>query len=155
MVWCHANEEADRLAQIIPDAEQVAGRTPEARKVELYEAFAGGGLRVLVVKPKLGAWGLNWQHCSHVVTFPSHSYEQFYQSVRRCWRFGQTRPVTVDVVAAEGEVRLVGNMRRKAERADRMFAAMVAEMSTAAGVRREDVYTKKVEVPAWLSSTRS
>jgi len=151
VVWCHMNEEADRLAEIIPDAEQIAGRTPDDRKAELYEAFADRQLRVLVIKPKIGAWGLNWQHCNHVVTFPSHSYEQHYQSVRRCWRFGQTRPVTLDVVATEGEVRLAGNLRRKAEKADRMFEALVREMNAAATVKRENPYTSPTEAPGWLS----
>jgi superfamily II DNA or RNA helicase len=72
-VWCQMDEEADRLASIIPGAEQIAGRTPEARRLELYDAFGSGRLRVLVIKPKIGAWGLNWQHCAHVVTFVTHS----------------------------------------------------------------------------------
>jgi hypothetical protein len=150
VVWCHANEEADRLVEVIPGAEQVAGRTPDDRKIELYEAFAGGSLRVLVIKPKIGAWGLNWQHCNHVVTFASHSYEQYYQSVRRCWRFGQERPVTLDVVATEGELRVLENMRRKARQADLMFDALVREMSRSERVERPNLYTNEMEVPRWL-----
>ena len=57
---------------------------------------------MLVTKPKIGAWGLNWQHCNHMTFFPTHTYEQYYQAVRRCWRFGQTRPVLVDIVTTEG-----------------------------------------------------
>lgn len=152
VVWCHTNPEGDVLERIIPDAEQIAGRTPDDRKVELYEAFASGQLRVLVIKPKIGAWGLNWQHCNHVVTFASHSYEQFYQSVRRCWRFGQKQPVDVDVIATEGEVRVLGNMQRKAEKADAMFAALVREMDAALRVERVNPYTKRMRVPQWLSA---
>jgi len=154
VVWCHMNEEADVLEEIIPDAKQIAGRTPDERKIELYEAFASGELRVLVIKPKIGAWGLNWQHCNHVVTFASLFYEQYYQSVRRCWRFGQKRPVQLDVVATEGELRVLGNMRRKAEKADAMFAALVREMSNATRVEREDIYTKETEIPSWLSQAK-
>ncbi len=154
VIWCHMNAEADRLAEIIPDAEQVAGKTPDERKIELYEAFAGGSLRVLVIKPKIGAWGLNWQHCNHVVTFASHSYEQYYQSVRRCWRFGQTRPVDLDVVATEGEIRVLGNMRAKAKKADAMFTALVREMAGATKIDREDLYTQPTEVPSWLSASK-
>lgn len=149
VVWCQANAEADRLAGLLPDAEQVAGRTPDERKVELYEAFASGQLRVLVIKPRIGAWGLNWQHCDHVVTFPSHSWEQYYQAVRRCWRFGQTRPVRLDVVASEGEVGVLANLRAKARRADAMFAALIAEMNSATRVERDDPYTRRIEVPRW------
>ena len=150
VVWCHLNEEGDALADAIDGAEQIAGKTPDERKIELYEAFAAGELRVLVIKPKIGAWGLNWQHCNHVVTFPSHSYEQYYQSVRRCWRFGQKLPVTLDVVATEGEIRVLGNMRKKAEKADAMFASLIREMNDAMRVEREDVYVNPVEVPSWL-----
>jgi len=116
----------------------------------LYEAFESGELRVLVIKPKIGAWGLNWQHCNHVVTFASHSYEQYYQSVRRCYRFGQKRPVTLDVVATEGEELVLSNMRRKAEQAKKMFEVLVKEMTNAQKIDRVNIYTKKVEVPAWL-----
>lgn len=150
VVWCHLNEEGDELERTIPDAAQIAGRTPDERKVELYEAFASGELRVLVIKPKIGAWGLNWQHCNNVVTFPSHSYEQYYQSIRRCWRFGQERPVTVDVVATEGELRVLGNMRAKAQKADAMFAAVVSAMNDALRIERTDEYVNALEAPAWL-----
>lgn len=154
VVWCQMNEEADRLEAMIPGARQVAGRTPDDEKVEIYEAFQSGELRVLIIKPKIGAWGLNWQHCNHVVTFASHSYEQYYQSVRRCYRFGQTRPVTLDVVATEGEERVLANMRRKADQARTMFDVLVREMNRAERVERLNIYTKKVEVPAWLQATK-
>jgi hypothetical protein len=150
VVWCHTNDEAARLVEVIPDSEQVSGQTPDDRKIELYDAFADGSLRVLVIKPKIGAWGLNWQHCNHVVTFVSHSYEQHYQSVRRCWRFGQTRPVTVDIIATDGEVRVSNNLKAKAEKMDAMFSVLVAEMARAVRVEREDIYTSKTRVPKWL-----
>lgn len=150
VVWCHLNEEGNRLEQIIPGARQVAGRTPDERKVELYEAFARGDLRVLITKPKIGGWGLNWQHCAHVVAYVSHSYEQDYQCIRRCYRFGQERPVRVDRVATEGEVRVLGNLRRKAQKADAMFAALIREMNSAVRLTRTNDHTGSVEVPSWL-----
>lgn len=153
VIWAHLNEETDRLAELIPGAEQIAGRTPDQRKIELYEAFASGELLKLVIKPKIGAWGLNWQHCNHVVTFPSHSFEQYYQLVRRCWRFGQRRRVDLDVIATDGEVRVLGNMRRKAERADRMFSNLVREMHNATRIARTNDFNVNPEKPAWLSKT--
>jgi superfamily II DNA or RNA helicase len=149
VVWCHLNSEADYLENIIPNAKQVAGRTPDDAKIELYEAFTSGHLRVLVLKPKIGAWGLNWQHCNHVVTFPSHSYEQYYQSIRRCWRFGQKKEVTVDVVATSGEVRVIGNLRRKSERATKMFDSIVQAMNSPETIACENEYTEKVRIPKW------
>ena len=105
---------------------------------------------MLIIKPKIGAWGLNWQHCNHVVAFATHSYEQYYQSVRRCWRFGQKRPVDLDVVATDGELRVIGNMRKKAEKADKMFEALVREMNQAKRVERENIYTNEMELRSWL-----
>lgn len=151
VVWCHGNYEADALVKLIDGSAQIAGSTPDERKIELYEAFAAEQLRVLVIKPKIGAWGLNWQHCNHVVTFASHSYEQYYQCVRRCWRFGQTRAVRVDVVATEGEERVIANMKKKADKADAMFAALVREMNQATKIKRPNQYISKMELPAWLS----
>jgi hypothetical protein len=150
VIWCHMNDEGDLLEEIIPDAKQVAGKTADDRKTELYDAFSTGQLRVLICKPKIGAWGLNWQHCNHVVTFASHSYEQHYQSIRRCWRFGQSQPVTVDTICTEGEIRVIQNMRAKAEKAEAMFKALVEQMNNSTTIKRENHYTKKVQVPSWL-----
>lgn len=132
VAWCHLNDEGDLLEDLIDGAEQVSGADSDERKEELFEAFTTGQLRVLVTKPRIGAFGLNWQHCAQMSVFPSHSYEQYYQAVRRCWRFGQTRNVTVDVITTKGEADVLGNLRRKADAADRMFAALVHEMQTEA-----------------------
>jgi hypothetical protein len=109
VVWCALNDEGDKLERLIPDAQQVSGKDSDDAKEAKFESFSNGGTRVLITKPKIGAWGLNWQHCNHVTFFPSHSYEQYYQAVRRCWRFGQERPVTVDIVSTEGEVEVQKN----------------------------------------------
>lgn len=152
VIWCHMDEEGNRLEQIIPGAVQISGRTPDERRCDIYEDFAAEKQRVLIIKPRIGAWGLNWQHCAHVVTFPSHSYEQYYQSVRRCYRFGQKRPVRLDVVCTEGELRVLGNMRAKAKRADNMFSSLVQEMNEATRVNRNNYATRKVQVPSWLQT---
>jgi hypothetical protein len=144
------NDEGDILEKSIPDCVQVSGADSDEAKEAAYMGFADGSIRVLVIKPKIGAWGMNWQHCAHVVTFASHSYEQYYQAVRRCWRFGQKRPVVVDLIASEGEIGVKDNMRRKAEAADRMFSALVARMNDAMSIVRGMKYEKKEEVPSWL-----
>ena len=151
VAWCNLNAEGDLLARLIPDAEQVKGSDPIERKEELLAAFSTGGLRVLVTKPKIGAWGLNWQHAAHTTFFPSHSYEQYYQAVRRMWRFGQRRPVVVDIVATEGTRAALDNLERKATQADRMFGALVEHMLEALHVARPAYGEMTVEVPAWLS----
>jgi len=144
------NDEGKQLAKTIAGAREISGATPDDAKEEIYSDFAAGRLRVLVIKPKIGAWGLNWQHCAHVVTFASHSYEQFYQSVRRCWRFGQKNPVQLDIVATEGERGVFENMMRKAERADKMFEALVRHMGEAHKLERVQADTNKTEIPSWL-----
>jgi SNF2 family DNA or RNA helicase len=102
-----------------------------------------------VTKPKIGALGLNFQHCSHVIDFPSHSYEQYYQGVRRCWRFGQKNPVVVDTILTEGERKIIQNRRRKAEKASAMFENLVAEMNNAIGVSTAKSFSRKMELPKW------
>lgn len=150
VVWCHLNDEGKMLNRMIPQGEEISGNTDDDRKEELYASFAAGDIRVLITKPKIGAWGLNWQHCSHVVTFASHSYEQYYQAVRRCWRFGQKRQVVVDLVATEGERGIKENLRRKSEAADRMFSELVGHMNDAMKIDRSLKYERKVEAPSWL-----
>lgn len=150
VVWCHLNTEGDRLESIIPDARQVSGSQSDDQKEELFNAFSSGKLRVLITKPKIGAWGLNWQHCSRMTVFPSHSFEQYYQAVRRCWRFGQKKEVTVDVITTEGQKDVLLNLQRKAKAADQMFSSLVSHMNEATHVARVDQGAVPCEVPAWL-----
>jgi len=150
LVWCHLNDEGDLLEKLIPDAVQVSGSDSDERKEDRLEAFAEGRARVLITKPKIGAWGLNFQHCNHITFFPSHSFEQYYQAVRRCWRFGQKREVTVDIVTTEGERGVMRNLQRKAAQADTMFSHLVAEMNHSLAIERANNHTKTMEVPKWL-----
>lgn len=150
LVWCHLNPEGDLLAKMIPDAVQVSGSMSDEKKEAALMGFARGETRVLITKPVIGAWGLNYQHCNHITFFPSHSFEQYYQAVRRCWRFGQTRPVTVDVVTTEGETGVLKNLQRKAQQADQMFSSLVRHMNEAMHVKQANNHTNKTEVPSWL-----
>lgn len=152
IIWCHLNDEGNLLAKMIPDAVQVAGSDTDDHKEESLRAFAAGDIPRLITKPKIGAWGLNLQKCAHVVTFASHSYEQYYQAIRRCWRFGQTRPVTVDVVLSSGEVDVMANLRNKARAADRMFTALVSEMSDATTLNGSRNFAQPLETPTWLTT---
>lgn len=152
LVWCHYNDEGDRLEKDIAGAVQVKGSQSMEEKEELILSFLNGQSRVLVTKPKIAGLGLNLQHCAHVVTFVTHSYEQFYQCVRRCWRFGQKRPVTLDVIATEGEVNIKKNMDRKERLAVEMFDSIIKYMNDARAIHRKP-QTHSTEVPAWLSKT--
>ena len=150
LVWCHLNEEGRTLKKLIPDAVEVSGVDSDEAKEEKLMAFASGEARVLITKPKIGGWGLNFQHCAHVVVFPSHSFEQYYQAVRRCWRFGQQNPVKVDIVMTEGERKVFENLQAKSRAADLMFSQLVELMNEGQAVRREDNFNQKEVIPAWL-----
>lgn len=149
VAWCHTNGESAGLADAIPGAVELRGSEPVEAKEEKLAGFSDGDIRVLVTKPSIAGWGLNWQHCHRMTYFPSHSYEQWYQAVRRCWRYGQTRPVEVDVIATEGTSRVLASLRRKSEQADRMFAELTAHMRDAIDVARLTDYPTPVEVPPW------
>jgi hypothetical protein len=151
VAWCQLNAEGDLLTKLIDGAEQVSGSDDPDRKEEVLVAFSRGDVRVLVTKPVIGAWGLNWQHCARMTYFPSHSYEQYYQAVRRSWRFGQTRPVVVDLVTTEGGVNALANLERKARQADQMFESLVAHMREALAVDRSLKFEQDVEVPTWAA----
>ena len=151
VVWCHLNAEGNLLERLIPDAIQISGNDSDETKEDRLLAFSAGQARVLITKPVIGAFGLNWQHCNRQTFFPSHSFEQYYQGVRRCWRFGQTRPVTVDIVTSEGEIGVMKNLQRKAAAADKMFSILVAEMQNELHIDRTSHFEERTEVPEWLA----
>lgn len=148
--WCHLNDEGDLLERSIPGAVQIAGKDSDDRKEEVFEAFANGDVRVLVTKPTIAGFGVNWQHCAHQTFFPSHSFEQWYQSIRRSWRFGQTRPVTIDVVTTEGEKNVLDNMQRKHDAAEKMMDNLVRMMNDELQIKRKPYGTMKERMPEWL-----
>ncbi len=152
VAWCHLNDESSRLARLIDGAVEVTGSDSPAEKEEKLLAFSRGDIRVLVTKPVIGAWGLNWQHAHHMTYFPSHSYEQYYQAVRRMWRFGQQREVLVDVVTTKGGQNVLANLQRKSRAADAMFSELIAHMNDALTIQRRHDYTDRIEVPQWLTA---
>lgn len=158
LIWCELNDEGDGCTEAIPGAVQVAGADDADTKTERLVGFSEGRYRVLVSKPSIAGFGLNWQHCARMVFVgASHSYEGTYQAIRRCWRFGQTRPVDVHVIRASTEGAIVANYRRKEADAARMAAEMTAHVGAA--VRAEVIGLAKewnpydpdvtMAVPAW------
>lgn len=151
VAWCHLNDESAMLAGLIPGAVEITGSDSPDEKEAKLRGFSEGDIPFIVTKPTIGAWGLNWQHSHRMTYFPSHSYEQWYQAVRRMWRFGQTSEVTVDVITTEGGRNVLANLQRKADQADAMFTALVEHMNHARDIGRA-TYDNPVEVPAWLAS---
>jgi len=150
VAWCHLNDESSLLTKLIDGAVEISGSDSPESKEDKLQAFTNGEIRVLVTKPSIGAWGLNWQHAHRATYFPSHSYEQYYQAQRRMWRFGQESPVTIDVVTTEGGRNVLGNLQRKAKQADAMFTELVAHMNEARAIDSH-VYDKELELPKWLA----
>lgn len=150
IAWCHYNEEGDLLEKMIPDCVQIAGRHSLDEKEEKLIAFSNGQIKRMVTKPKIGCWGLNWQHCGDMTFFPSHSFEQFYQAMRRCWRFGRKGPVNVGVISSEGESRVIAGLDHKQEQAMHMFASVVQHMKDAMAMNSKDGHINPIIIPQWI-----
>lgn len=149
--WCHYNYEGDALEKELPNAVQVAGKDSDEEKEEKLIAFANSEIENLVIKPRIGAFGLNWQHCNHTVYFPSHSYEQFYQAIRRFWRYGQKRKVIVDKVTTEGELYVQVNIERKARQAEQMFVKLIQHMYNSRSVEAKQYESNDINLPRWIN----
>jgi len=153
VAWCSLNQESELMADMINGAVEITGSQPDDEKVEKMLAFANGQIRAIVSKPSLCGHGMNWQHCADASFFPSHSHEQFYQAVRRCWRFGQTREVTAHIVTTEAESEVLNNLMRKERAAEIMFASIVANMKNYyTAIPPTYKPTTKMEIPSWLQS---
>jgi len=160
IVWCHLNDESTALAKAIPDAVEVTGSMSPEEKERRIMAFTHGDARVIVTKPSIAGYGLNWQHCANM-TFAGmdDSFESYYQAVRRCHRFGQTRPVNVHLITSESEGAVKANIERKQRQHDEMSEQMVAFMRD---LTRKQIHgatsntesynpTKPMQIPSWLS----
>lgn len=129
--WCNLNSEADALAKAIPGSVNLSGADNDEAKERKIGDFLSGKTRVLISKPSVCGFGLNFQHCADAgFVGLNDSFEQVFQAIRRFWRFGQTKPVNVHFIAAETEGAVVANLRRKESDADRMAAAMVAHTAS-------------------------
>ena len=145
LIWCDLNAESEYLANSIPDAWEVRGSDTDEYREQAMLGFAGGTVRVLVTKPSIAGFGMNWQNCNHMAFCGlSHSYEQFYQAVRRCWRYGQTRPVEVDVVVSDQETAIVGNVIAKRDASDEMQQQMTKR---SARIRTDASMTERDSMP--------
>lgn len=132
LLWCGLNDEADRLAAMIPGAVNVHGSLDPDEKARLLLGFAGGEYPVLITKPSIAAFGLNLQRCARMAFVGlSDSYEAYYQALRRCWRYGQTRPVDAHIVLSTLEGQIAANVERKESEAARFAAELVASMRAA------------------------
>ena len=123
--WCNMNDESELLSDLDRDAVEITGGMPIDQKEEILVSFARGEIKRLITKAKMTSMGLNWQHCNHTVFFPTWSYEQYYQAIRRFWRFGQKQSVTCDMVISEGQERVIEALKQKTEKAITLYGNLV------------------------------
>lgn len=129
LFWCNLNAEGNALDKLIDGAVQVQGSDKSADKEDRMIGFSDGKFKTMITKPKIAGFGMNWQHCSNVVFVGlSDSYEQYYQAIRRCWRFGQKKTVNCYIVTAITEGNVVNNIKRKEAEAEKMAKGMVDNM---------------------------
>lgn len=159
LIWCGLNNESQMLAKQIADAVEVSGSDKNEVKEDRMRRFSSGEIRVLVTKPKICGFGMNWQHCRNVAFVGlSDSWESYYQAVRRCWRFGQKNDVYVKIITASTEGAVVANIERKEKAAEEMTAGMLAEMID---ITRENIGStgrtfieynpnQEMRIPSWL-----
>lgn len=154
IVWCESNDESATLAKLIPDCVEVKGSDDPDDKEAKLDLFSKRRARVIVTKPSIAGFGLNWQHAAHVVFASlSYSYESFYQAIRRSWRFGQNNPVHVDVVIASSEQNIWRTVMQKSNDHDGMKEAMrYAKFSSAQSkaIKLPYLSTNKTTLPKWL-----
>jgi len=161
LIWCELNTESSALTKAIPDAVEVKGADSLEEKEARMHGFTSGKHRVLVTKPKIAGWGMNWQHCANVAFVGiSHSFEQWYQAIRRTYRFGQDKPVNCHMIISSADGHVKRNLARKQREAEEMSSSMLANMSelnranlkTTSRTQTSYQPRKKMILPSWLRS---
>lgn len=147
--WCNLNDESSLLASLDKDAVEIVGGMSIDKKEEILVAFARGQISRLITKARMTSMGLNWQHCKHTVFFPTWSYEQYYQAIRRFWRFGQKSEVVCDMVISEGQERVLEALEQKTQKAIDLYASLVeAANRDFSFVTKE--FNQTVRLPAFM-----
>ena len=147
--WCNLNDESELLSNLDSDAVEIIGGMSIDKKEEILVAFARGEIKRLITKAKMTSMGLNWQHCKHTVFFPTWSYEQYYQAIRRFWRFGQKSEVTCDMVISEGQERVLEALEQKTQKAIELYGNLVAAANQDfSHITKE--FNQSVRLPAFM-----
>lgn len=147
--WCNTNNESKLLRQMDPTATEIIGSQSIERKEEILVAFANGEIPKLITKAKITGMGLNWQHCNHSVYFPTWSYEQYYQALRRFWRFGQKNEVVIDRVISDGQTRVIEAIEQKTEKAIRLYDNLILNVNQSFNENRKE-FNQNINKPKFL-----
>jgi hypothetical protein len=147
--WCNLNDESALLATLDRDAVEIIGGMSIDQKEEILVGFARGQVKRLITKAKMTSMGLNWQHCNHTVFFPTFSYEQYYQAIRRFWRFGQKSEVTCDMVVSEGQERVIEALDQKMQKAIQLYGNLVAAANQDFSMTTKE-FNQSIQLPEFL-----
>jgi len=147
--WVNLNDEAALISQLDKSAKEVKGKMNIDEKEEILIAFSKGEIKKLITKTSITAFGLNWQHCNHTTYFPTFSYEQYYQAIRRFWRFGQKRNVFVDLILSDGQTRIMQSLIVKKEKAIRMFENITQQTNSDFKIDTKQ-FNKQIQLPKFL-----
>ena len=147
--WCNTNNESRLLKEMDVTATEIIGSQSIEKKEEILLAFANGEIPKLITKAKITGMGLNWQHCDHSVYFPTWSYEQYYQAIRRFWRFGQKNEVTIERVISDGQTRVIEALEQKTEKAIRLYDNLILNVNNS---YKEEIkeFNKEIIKPKFL-----
>lgn len=147
--WVNLNNEADLIRSLDKTAKEIKGSMDVDEKEEILLAFSSGEIKKLITKTSITAFGLNWQHCNHTTYFPTFSYEQYYQAIRRFWRFGQKKPVTVDLILSDGQSRIMESLMIKKEKAVQMFENLSRHTNSNFIVTKKE-FDKQIQLPTFI-----
>jgi len=147
--WVNLNEESKMIKELDSEAVEIIGSMSVEKKEDVLMRFARGEIKRIITKAKMTGMGLNWQHCNHSVFFPTYSYEQYYQAIRRFWRFGQQKNVTIDMVTSQGQKRVLEALQQKTDKAIQLYENLVKNVNE---VFKEDKkqFNKEIELPKFL-----
>jgi len=147
--WCNTNQESEILKQNDKEAIEIIGSQSIEKKEEILLAFANGEIKRLITKAKITGMGLNWQHCNHTVFFPTWSYEQYYQAIRRFWRFGQKNAVVCDMVISDGQTRVIEALQQKTQKAIELYENLTKNVNQSFEHKVKD-FDKQIILPKFL-----
>ena len=148
--WCNTNNESSLLKNMDKEAVEIIGSQSIERKEEILLAFSKGEIKRIITKAKMTSFGLNWQHCSHSVFFPTWSYEQYYQAIRRFWRFGQTKDVTIDLVVSDGQTRVLEALQQKTQKAIELHENLTKNVNSVFTHKTKE-FNKEIIKPTFLN----
>jgi superfamily II DNA or RNA helicase len=147
--WVNLNDEAALISKLDSDTKEVKGKMNVDEKEEILLAFSNGQIKKLITKTSITAFGLNWQHCNHTTYFPTYSYEQYYQAIRRFWRFGQKRSVFVDLILSDGQTRIMESLMVKKDKAINMFENLTKQTNPEFKIERKE-FNKIIQLPKFI-----